>query len=172
LACHLATSLARAGRKTLLIDGDLRRPSIHRLFNLERGLGLCEFLRGEAQVADIVQPTPVADLNLITAGRCDALAVQILAGKNLHALLSTLKEDYDFIIVDSAPVLPVADSLLIGQSVEGVVFSVLRDVSRLPDVQTARERLSVLGVETVGVVVSGVPGEGYSSSEYYSDGAD
>lgn len=165
LACHLATSIARAGRRTLLVDCDLRCPASHRLFDLAAGPGLCDLLRGEADVADLVQETPADGLSLIPAGRCDPLALQALARDGLRALFDDLRGRYDFIIVDSAPVLPVSDSLLIGQSVDAVLFSVLREVSRLPMVYAAYERLAELGVKMLGAVVTGVQAEAYDS--YY-----
>ena len=154
LACHLATSLARAGRRTLLIDCDLRSPAAHRLFDLPPGPGLSEVLRGEVDAADVIQPTPAHGLHLIPAGRCDALAIQALAQDGIRALFDDLRARYDFIIVDSAPVLPVADSLLVSQVVDAVIFSILRDVSRVPMVHAAYERLTALGTRTLGAVVS------------------
>ena len=166
LASHLGASLARAGRRTLLIDGDLRSPSLHRLFDAVPGLGLCELIKGEVELEDVIQKTHAEGLDLITAGRCDPLALQLLAQDELRFLFSRLKSHYDFVIVDCAPVLPVVDTLLIGQSVDGVLFSILRDVSRLPQVHAACERLTNLGTRLLGAVVSGVRTESYSSSYY------
>lgn len=167
LSAHLATSLARAGIRTLLIDGDLRRPALHRLFDALPTPGLCELLRGEIHPRDVVQPTPAGGLSLITAGRCDPMALQALARGAMTDVLDTLRGDYEFVIVDSAPILPVADSLLFGQGVDAVIFSVLRDVSRIPMVHAAHERLSVLGIRILGAVLSGVRSESYLTSDYY-----
>ena len=161
LACHLATSLARAGRRTLLIDGDLRSPAAHRLFDLPPNPGLSEVLRGEVDAAAVIRPTPARGLHLLPAGRCDALAIQALAQDRTRALFEELKGQYDFIIVDSAPVLLVADSLLISHLVDAVIFSILRDVSRVPLVYAAYERLAGLGARTLRRVVSGTSGEIY-----------
>ncbi len=167
LSAHLATSMSRAGIRTLLIDGDLRRPALHRLFDALPAPGLCDLLRGEVHARDVVQPTPAGGLSLITAGRCDPMALQALAQGAMTGILDALREDYEFVIVDSAPILPVADSLLFGQGVDAVIFSVLRDVSRIPMVHTAHERLSVLGVRILGAVLSGVRSESYLTSDYY-----
>jgi succinoglycan biosynthesis transport protein ExoP len=167
VACHLATSLARAGRKTLLIDGDLRRPDIHKLVSVPLAPGLCELLRGEVEIDEVVLETSASHLEVIPAGCCDGLALRALASQDLlKSILGGLKDDYDFIIVDSAPVLPVTDTLLIGQDVDAVVFSVLRNVSRLPEVFTARERLTGLGVKVLGAVVNGIQGDDYKSKYY------
>jgi capsular exopolysaccharide synthesis family protein len=167
VACHLATSLARAGRKTLLIDGDLRRPDIHKLVSVPLAPGLSELLRGEAELDEVVLETSASNLEVIPAGCCDGLALRALASQDvLKSILGGLKSDYDFIIVDSAPVLPVTDTLLIGQDVDAVVFSVLRNVSRLPEVFTARERLTGLGVKVLGAVVNGIQSGDYKSKYY------
>jgi polysaccharide biosynthesis transport protein len=155
LACHLATSLARAGRRILLIDGDLRRPSVHELFDLPQVPGLCEVLRGEAAVADVVRPALADGLWLVPAGNCSAAAIHALAYTDLRATFGQLTERYDFILIDSSPILPVADALLIGQHVDAVLFSIMRDVSRLPRVHAAYERVSALGIRMLGAIVTG-----------------
>jgi capsular exopolysaccharide synthesis family protein len=170
VASHLAASLARTGLKTLLIDGDLRNPTVHRLFELPNGLGFSDLLRGTAGFAEVTQQTGVGGLSLIAAGKWDGQAAQGLAQNRARAILDQLRGEYDFILVDSSPLLLVADALLLGQSVDAAVFSVLRDVSRLPNLYVASQRLTTLGIRTLGAVVSGVPGELYVSA-YHSAGA-
>jgi capsular exopolysaccharide synthesis family protein len=155
LASQLAASLARAWRKTLLVDGDLRSPAAHKLFDVPLEPGLSEVLRDEVKIGDVVRPTPLSRLWMVPAGNWDSHAVQALAQDGVRGLLAQLKGEYEFIIVDSCPVLPVADSLLLAQHVDAVIFSVLRDVSRLPAVHAAHQRLSALGVRTLGAVVIG-----------------
>ncbi|HEV3079687.1 MAG TPA: polysaccharide biosynthesis tyrosine autokinase [Gemmataceae bacterium] len=159
LATQLAASLARAWRKTLLIDGDLRHPGIHRQFDMPPEPGFSEVLRGEAECDDVVRPTPLSRLWLIPAGHGDAHATQALAQKIVPLFLERLKEQYDFIIVDSSPVLPVADALSLGQHVDAVVLAILRDVSRLPAVQTAYQRLASLGIRMLGTIMLGAGAE-------------
>jgi capsular exopolysaccharide synthesis family protein len=167
VASHLAASLARAWRKTLLVDGDLRNPAAHHLFDLPLEPGLSEVLRGEVTLADAIRPTPLSRLWLMPAGNCDSHAVQALAQEGVKAQFAQLKQQYDFIIVDSCPVLPVADSLLLGQHVDAVVFSILRDVSRMPAVNAAQKRLSALGIRTLGAVVIGASGDAGSTRYEY-----
>lgn len=159
LSSQLAASLARAWRKTLLIDGDLRNPAAHKLFELPLGPGFSEVLRGEADLQDTIRPTALSRLWLMPAGQWDAHAVQALAQEGVRTMFDHLKEQYDFIIVDSCPVLPVADTLLLGQHVDGVVFSILRDVSRIPAVHAAQQRLSTLAIPMLGAVVIGASGD-------------
>jgi capsular exopolysaccharide synthesis family protein len=157
LATHLAASLARSWRRTLLVDCDLRNPAAHRQFNVPLEPGFSEVLRGEAEIDEVVRPTAVSRLWVVPAGHWDAHAIQALAQENVRALFEQLKEQYDFIVIDSSPVLPVADALLIGQNVDGVLFSILRDVTRAPLVQSAYQRLAALGIRLLGAVVIGEP---------------
>jgi capsular exopolysaccharide synthesis family protein len=168
VSCHLAASLARAGHKTLLIDGDLRRPSVHRLFNLEAQPGLSEILRGEAAIDDAVRAGPVEGLAVLPAGQLDEQTLIALARGGVGPVCEQLKASYEFIVVDSPPVLAVADALLIGQHADGVVFSVLRDVSRLPPIYAAYERLAVLNIRILGAVVNGGESTLYKTAYAYA----
>lgn len=156
VATQLAASLARAWRKTLLIDGDLRNPAAHRVFDLPQDPGLSEVLRGEVAPEDAIRPAPVGRLSVLPAGQYDSHALEALAQDNVADLFEKLKAQYDFVIVDSCPVLPVADALLLGQHVDGVLFTVLRDVSRAPEVFAAQQRLAPLGIRTLGAVAVGM----------------
>ncbi|HJT76329.1 MAG TPA: CpsD/CapB family tyrosine-protein kinase, partial [Gemmataceae bacterium] len=167
LSSHLATSLARAGRNTLLIDCDLRKPSLHRVFELPRPEGVCEVLRGELGAAEAIQSTPTAPgLSLIAGGQCEDRALAVLAQGGLAAVLAPLRDRYDFIILDSSPVLPVVDALLVAQEADGVLFSILRDVSQVGRINAAHERLAMLGIRSLGAVVTGVSGDLYYGANY------
>lgn len=168
LSSHLAISLARTGRRTLLADFDLRCPSAHRLFDVAAYPGVCELLRDEAEVEDVVIPV-MADLDVIPAGRRDPLAVRSLAQDGLAGLVAQFKASYDYVVIDSAPVLPVADSLQVAQHVDAVVISVYQGVSRMPAVFAGFERLEALGVRILGVVVTGVTGDGHSGAYPYQE---
>jgi succinoglycan biosynthesis transport protein ExoP len=168
LACQLGISLARSGLRTLLLDADLRHASAHRIFDLPASPGLSEVLRGESTVAETVRPTFATGLYFIPAGRCDSMALQALARHDLENIFELLKSEYDFVIVDSAPLLAVADSLLIGQNVDAVIYSILREVSRVPLVDAAVRRMEHLGVKTLGAVVNGVHSKNYSYGSYGS----
>jgi capsular exopolysaccharide synthesis family protein len=155
LSCSLADSLARAGRKTLLLDCDLRRPAVHQMFELPLQPGFSEILLGEIDAADAVQQTQVPGLSVVTAGQWDREVLRALAGEATQSIFEKLKMEFDFIVIDSHPVLAATDSLLLGQHVDAVLVSVLRDVSRSPRVYGACQRLATLGVRVLGVVVNG-----------------
>jgi capsular exopolysaccharide synthesis family protein len=159
LASHLAASLARAGRKTLLIDGDLRNPGLNRQFHVPLEPGFGEVLRGEVKAEEAIQPIAGTRLALLPAGRWTSEAIQALAQNGIRPIFDMLKGQFDFLLLDSSPVLPVADALLLGQHVDAVILSVLRDVSRLPSVHAARQRLTTLGIRVLGTVVIGADDE-------------
>jgi capsular exopolysaccharide synthesis family protein len=166
LSCHLASSLARAGRKTLLMDCDLRNPAVHRLFDIPRAPGMCELLRGDASLSDVIQQLPTTGLWTISGGECNNLAIKALAQDGFREIAAVLN-DFDFIVVDSAPVLPVADSLLIAPYVDAVIFSIMHNVSQLHKVYAAQQRLDLLGVRLLGAVVNGTAHESYGSNYRY-----
>jgi polysaccharide biosynthesis transport protein len=172
LASNLAVSLARAGRKTLLLDGDLRRPTIAHVFNLSPGPGLSELLRSEAEIEDALRPSHFPRLDLMTTTPWDGSTLEALAQERIPVLFEQLKKAYDLIVVDSAPVLGgVADPLLIAQHVDAVLFSVRRGVSRVPAVAAAQQRLAMLGVRMIGAVVHGTAlGASYGYHYHYYSG--
>ncbi len=167
LASHLAASLARAWRKTLLIDGDLRNPMQHLQFDQMLEPGLCEALRGEVEIDDAIRPTLTSRLWIMPAGRLDAHALQSLAQESVHSMFERLKEHYDFIVLDTSPVLPVPDALLFGKQADVVLLSVMKDHSRLPAVYQAQQRLDNLGIRVLGGVVIGEKTEAYGHALTY-----
>jgi succinoglycan biosynthesis transport protein ExoP len=168
LSTHLAASLAQAGLNTLLIDGDLRNPVAHQVFKLDPAPGFCELLRDETSAEAIIRPTPVERLSMIPAGRWSSGASRALSQDGVAGrIIRQFREEFDFVIIDSSPVLPVVDPLLIGQLVDGTIISVLRDVSRMPSVYAAHQRLIAAGVRVLGAVVNGVRGEAYGTAYPY-----
>jgi capsular exopolysaccharide synthesis family protein len=167
LAAHLAVSLALAGRKTLLVDGDLRNPNAHKPFNLPSGPGLCEVLRGEQPLADVTQPTPVAGLQVLPAGQYNTETLQALAAAGPVELFARLRAEYDIVIVDSSPVLPVTDPLLLARHTDGVIVAMLQGVSRMPLVEETNHRLNALGIRVLGAVVNGTAARAYGYGGSY-----
>ncbi len=157
LSSQLATSMATAGLRTLILDCDLRNPSMQKLFDVPVSPGCAEILLQEIDTSDAVQATSVPNLWIIPAGQCNHRVIAALAqGHPIEALLNRLRGQFDIIVVDSCPILPVADTLLVAQHVDGVVFSILQDVSQLPKVQDASERLTQLNIPLLGAVVNGI----------------
>lgn len=168
LAGHLAISLAAgAGRRTLLIDFDLRRPALHRIFGLEAQPGISEVLRGDLALEEAVQETQIPHLQLIAAGQARQGGLGLLKPSALEDLFARLRSEFEFIIVDGCPILPVVDTRLVGKHADAVILSVLRDVSRAPKVLAACEVLDSFQIPLLGVVVTGTSSEIYR--ELYAD---
>jgi len=159
LATQLAASLSRAGRRTLFIDGDLRNPTAHRLFEMPLDPGFCEVLRGQIDIDDVVHPTRIPGLWMIPAGHCDLECLHELAKEGIAAIFERLRLDFDFVVIDSGPVLAVTESLLLGKLADTTILSVLRDVSRSSQVKEAHQCLERVGVHVLGTVVQGVPSD-------------
>jgi polysaccharide biosynthesis transport protein len=157
VASQLAASLARAGRRTLLIDGDLRRPALHALFDVPLEDGLCEVLRAEVDVDDVIRPTHAEGLWLLTAGYCDVDAIHALATEQMQPVFDKLRNEYDFVIIDGAPIVGMSDALIFGQYSDGAILSVRRDHSQVPKINHAAELLRDVGIRIIGAVVNGVP---------------
>ena len=118
--------------------------------------GLCELLRGEAERDAAIHPTRTANLWLLPGGRCDLRSVQALSTSYLGTAIAALCVQFDYVVIDTGPVLKVADPLLIGQHCDAAIVSVLRDVSKVPQVYEACERLRSVGITVLGSVVNGV----------------
>jgi succinoglycan biosynthesis transport protein ExoP len=155
LACHLAASLARAGCKTLLVDCDLRRPSLHRLFETALEPGFGEVLRQECTAEQVVRASAVPGLSIVAAGRCDRGTIERLGRHDLREVFERLAPEYQLIVLDACPILPVADGLSLAHHADAVVFSALCGVSRLPLIQEAWDKMAGLGARRLGAVVSG-----------------
>lgn len=157
LAGHLAISLARGGFRTLLVDGDFHSPKAHRLFALpEGGPGLSEALRGESSLESAIHPSPLPGLAILPAGRWDMAARQALVGDRWRQAKAELEARYDYVVIDTAPLLLVSDTLLLAREADGVVLSVLHGVSQVAHVTEMAGRLMAVGAKLKGAVVSGV----------------
>ncbi len=155
LATQLAASLARGGYRTALVDFDLRRPDLNGVFGLALSPGVSEFLREKSDLTEVVRDTSTTNLSVLTAGSWDPIGQAVLRNGAVSSLFSKLREQYDFVIIDAGPLLPLADTRVIGQSVDGVILSIRRDVSRAPRVMAACEVLAAMEIPSLGAVVIG-----------------
>lgn len=155
LSSQLASSLARSGRRTLLVDCDLRDPACHDLFNRSGIPGVSEVLRGEIPVEDAIQTTEQAQLFLLPAGLVNAKTLQALSQDVPRTLFGVLRGHFDFVIVDTSPMLPVSDTLQLAGHADGVLLSIMEQSSKLPAIHEMQQRLSSVGVRVLGAVVGG-----------------
>ncbi len=155
-ASQLGASLARAGKRTLLLDGDLRNPNTHVALGLDLRSGLPEILRGEITADEAIQPTGVEGLFAITGGSCDYAAITALSKPEIARILAGLRDSFDHVVIDAGPVLAFSDVLLLGQMSDVAVLATMRDRSRVPLVVAAVDKLRSVDVRVVGAVVNGV----------------
>ena len=157
LAAQLAERSANAGLVTLLIDGDLRNPTLSRMFDRADSIGLANVLRGELLAEEAIGTVAEAGgFHFLPAGQVRDDLSRLLGSERLGRLLESARESFDLVLVDSPPVLPVADALTIGQWVDGAILTVRHKTSRLPLVDRASRQLASVGVTVLGAVVSGV----------------
>ncbi len=155
-ASQLAASLARSGKRTLLLDGDLRHPNVHLALGLDLQQGLPEILRGEVTADEAVQPTGVEGLFAVTGGACDYAAITALSRPESESILKHYRESFEHVVIDAGPVLAFADVLLLGQQSDVAIVTTMRDVSSVPQVMAAVDKLRSVGVRVLGTVVNGV----------------
>jgi capsular exopolysaccharide synthesis family protein len=155
-AAQLAASLARAGNRTLIVDGDLRHPNTHLALELDLRVGLPELLRGEIGADEAVQPTSVDGLFAVTGGSCDYAAITALSRSETSKVIKAFRGSFDTVVIDAGPVLAFADVLLLGQLSDAAIVVTMRDVSRVPLVGKAVDRLRSVGIRVLGTVVNGV----------------
>jgi len=167
VATQLALSLARSGHRTVLVDFDLRRPAIDQLLGLPLEPGVSEMLRQESEFQEVVRQTADADFAVVTAGRWSHTGMGVLANGVAGGFIDKLREEFEFVVVDGSPILPVVDARFLSRYVDGVVLAVLRDVSRIPKIVETCEILGKFGARALGAVVTGSSNEGYYSHGYY-----
>jgi polysaccharide biosynthesis transport protein len=168
LSANLAKSFVEGSvGRVLLIDADMRCPSLHRTFKLPIGPGLAELLGRQADLRSTIRQTSIERLDFLPAGELNAPVAGLFVGDNFRMLVDRLRASYDFVIVDTPPILPVGDALLIGAGVDGVVFCALRDKSDASSILKARQRLANAGVTVLGAVLNGSPGSSFGNADYY-----
>ena len=177
LAAQLAVRCAEAGASTVLIDADLRHATLGRLFEVPDCPGLSDVLRGDAKLEDALVPiSQVGGCQLLPAGSPEANPNRILRGKAFAPMLEQLRRSFDVVIIDTSPVLPVPDALILGRLADGAVLATRHDQSRFPAVERANGLLAGAGIPVLGVVVNGARpsdrrfgGAGYAAYTYRSD---
>ena len=153
LASNLASSLALAGRRVLLIDGDLRRPQVHRTFGVPRTPGLANILAGQTKAPAAVRETSIDGLSIISAGDELPSVTEMLDREALTALTDGFGDRFDVIVLDCPPVMAVADASIIANATSSVVFVVGSGTTR-EVAQAAIERLTSVDAQVVGVVLN------------------
>ena len=150
MTSNFAVSFSMVDLKVLVIDADLRRPSIHRYFSVDRREGLCELLEGSAELEDVIVPTSVDNVSVITAGSTPKLPAELLQASKLDEILETVQDQYDVILVDLPPVLAVSDPVVVMPRLDGSVLVVRVSRARRDEVVNTMRRIKESGGKMVG----------------------
>ena len=153
-ALALATTLARAHRKVILVDGDMRSPSVHHLGGVDHDRGLSNFLAGQDDISPLTFEMSDLGLTAMSAGPIPPNAAELLTGDRLSILIERLLQDYEHVVIDSPPVMGLADAPLIASRVEGVIYAVESHGIRSSLVKTALSRLASANVHILGGVLT------------------
>lgn len=151
---NMAFSLAQLGRPVLIIDCDLRKPSTHKLLGVSNEKGLSTYLTSDVSITHIIQDLPIPNLSLISSGPVPFNPSELISSKKMNDLLETLAEHYDFIVIDSPPIMNVADPVILSTLVDGVLL-VVRDSKTPREIASyARYELTNVGANILGVVLN------------------
>lgn len=168
----LALSLAQGNERVLLIDGDLRKPRISKIFNTDRNkVGLSEILSGQAGLPEAVQATDFPGLEIVTSGRITSNPAELINSIRFEALLAETRNRWDRVIIDSPPLLSVTDAVIMARQVDGVVMVLRAGSTRGKVAAFCREKLEHVNAQVIGLILNGADihrGENYYYQSYYA----
>ena len=169
-AANLAITMAQAGSRVLLLDCDMRRPRIHKIFQTGRDIGISSVLVGKENVEDTIIPTGIKNLDMIPVGPSPPNPSEILGSKKMQQLLDSLRSNYTRIVIDSPPIMAVTDSVVLSQMVDGVIVIISSGDTPRPVVQNGVAQLNGVNARILGAVLNGIRTgrDGYYYNQYYS----
>ena len=171
---NLAIVLTQAGKSVLIMDCDMRNPTVHKNFNLSNKVGLSNCISMGTAVADAVQATAIEGLDALTAGVIPPNPSELLGSERMQNILQRAKEEYDYVLIDTPPVLPVTDSLVLGSMVDGLILVIDSGEVKVEMAREVKNQLVHAGANILGVVLNKVRSEhhGYGYGYYYYYGHD
>lgn len=160
---------AQGGTRVCLIDSDLRRPALHRLFNLTNTQGLTTALLGDVPVAKLAQPTRIANLSVLTSGPLPPNPAELVGSKRMRELLEGAVADFDLVICDTPPIISVADAVALSAQCDGVILVVKAATIPRTVVRRAAEQIEAVKGRILGVLLNTVNlrRDGYYYDDYY-----
>lgn len=175
LSSNLAVTIAQSGKRVVIVDADFRRPRVHKIFGVENETGMSSAIAEHVDIADAIQQTPVANLDCLACGPRPDNPSELLTSARFDELLALLREKYDFVLVDTPPVLAVTDPSAVAARVDGVLLCIRVSNKSRFDAVRATEMLGQLDANILGIVVNGIDsstrnGYGYGSRGYYRAG--
>ncbi|CAM2977984.1 CpsD/CapB family tyrosine-protein kinase [Paenibacillus sediminis] len=167
---NLAVAYAQEGKKVLLIDGDLRKPSLHQVFVQSNHTGLTNVLTNQYSFEDVIRETDVENLYILTSGPIPPNPAEMIGSQKMQGLLKELKELYDVILFDTPPVLSVTDSLIIGSMCDGVILVILAGKVKKSAVLKAKSKLEHVKAHLLGTVLNNLNRKDSQDHFYYYGG--
>ncbi len=168
-AANTAASLAQLGASVLIIDCDLRRPAMHKVFGTDNTIGLSTYLSRDITLDKVIQKLPIDNLHFLPSGSIPPNPAELISSEKMRELLQTLCKTYDHILIDSPPLINVTDPVILSTLVDGVMLVVHGGKSTRDVVRRARQELTGVGAKVFGVVLNNVDlkREGYNDYYYY-----
>jgi receptor protein-tyrosine kinase len=166
-ACNLALSLAEAGKRVLLIDGDLRRPRAARYLGLPMGAGLTSVLVGKATLDEVIQTWGDPALSVLASGPVPPNPSKLVGSQHMREVLAELRERYDMVLIDAPPVLPVVDAVVLAAASDGALLVVRHGKTSRDQLGKAAAALRRAEVDVLGTVLNMAPRSGSNSYYYY-----
>lgn len=169
-AANLAITLAQAGSRVCLVEGDLRRPKVADYLGLDNAVGLTTVLIGQAELADVVQPWGDGNLHVLASGQVPPNPSELLGSAAMEHLLQTLESSYDAVVIDAPPLLPVTDAAVLSKLSGGAVVVVAAERVACDQVAKALSNLEAVDARVLGIVMNMLPTRGPDSYSYYTYG--
>ena len=159
VACNLSIAIAEIGRKALLIDGDLRRPRLHKVFGVGNNWGLSDLLRGDGSlenvtISHLVRQTEVSGLCLLPGGSCGVTPSNLFYSPRMSTLLNRLRTEYDMVVIDAPPMIHLADARVLGHLADGVVLVIRAGQTTTESALFARQRFAEDGTRVLGTILN------------------
>jgi capsular exopolysaccharide synthesis family protein len=154
LIANLAVSIAQSGKSVLLIDADFRRPKVHKLFGLSEETGMATVLAGISELDEAIQPTLVDGLAVLPCGPQPPNPAELLTSPRFNTFLEAIRQRYDFVLIDTPPLLAVSDPSVVAPRVDGVILLIRLAKHDRPRAVRCKEILNSLGANILGVVVN------------------
>ncbi len=167
VAANLAITLADAGSRVVLVDADLRRPSVAEYLDLEGGVGLTTVLIGKASLEDVVQPWGMNNLHVLPSGQVPPNPSEMVGSRAMAWVLRELAQRYDVVVVDTPPLLPVTDAAILARIAHGALVVTGTHIVRRPQVVESLAALEAVGARVLGVIVNRVQRQQSEAYAYY-----
>jgi capsular exopolysaccharide synthesis family protein len=170
ITANLAVSLAQSGKTVLVVDADLRNPTQHKLFGIAPKVGLSDVIVGDVELSDAIQGTGMKNLSLLPCGPCPPNPAELLASAAFEQFLEMAREKYDYLLLDSPPLLAVSDPSIIAPRADGVLLAIRITKNGAPAAVQARRMLAGLGAEVLGLVIDGFQKDRHYGHDGYYGG--